>query len=149
MLLACAQNDHFAPNFHRACDDAAPRQTECKFEKVSIRQLAGILSEVQRLPALQGFELSFANKTKGGVCVAEAGGSKVHILQGALEDVWPFMVDDSLASGMSNENLLFDLSIPAVSRLRVCEGLDDHERALAEFVMEETRARCVTGVLKK
>ncbi len=116
---------------------------------MSIRQLAGILSEVQQLPALQGLELTFANKTKGGVCVADAGGSKVHILQGVLEDVWPFMVDDSLASGMSTKNLLFDLSIPAVSRLRVCEGLDDHERALAEFVMEETRVRCVTGVLEK
>lgn len=149
MLLSCSPTAHFHALSAAPTEAADEPTTRVAFDKISTRRLAEILTAVQRLPALDGLELTFAKKTRGGICVAREGGDKVQVIEGVLTDVWPFMVDDALASGLSDEILLFDLSIPTISELVMCDGLEPELQAVAGLVMEQVREYCSLGCLRK
>jgi hypothetical protein len=149
MLLSCSPNTHFHPLSAPTAHAADEPTTRVIFEKISTRRLAEILTAVQRLPALDGFVLTFAQKTKGGICVGREDGDQVQIIEGVLTDLWPFMVDDSLASGLSDEILLFDLSIPTISELVMCDGLGPELQAVAGLLLEHVRDYCLLGCVRK
>ena len=149
MLLSCSPNAHFHPLSAAPTEAADELTTRVTFEQISTRRLAEILTAVQCLPALHGHVLTFAKKTRGGICVARKGGDKVQIIEGVLTDVWPFMVDDALASGLSDEILLFDLSIPTISELVMCDGLGPELQKVAGLVLEQVRHYCLLGGLRK
>lgn len=113
--------------------------------KVSICHLAQILTIVQQMPKFQEYEISFTQKTKGGISISNKSGHKTQIIEGVQGEIWPFLVEDSLAIGKRKTDFIFDLSQPCISGLQVREKLQQDLDQIASEMLSCIEVLSIAG----
>lgn len=122
-------------------DKQSKSVTWCDQKRVSFKcdlgTLAGLLQNVQDLPACHGYNLVIAQKVLGGVCAVHRETQQATwIMKGVDYREWPMLSNNSLRAVQSmRDSQMWGAPACVITGLEVCSGLQTDLRVIAAEIV--------------